>query len=117
MLGAVVRPVLGAGVPVKATLSLTFRTEKPVEASIHRLHLLLDDGVVDDSVSSGVVSLDRGGRLGPSHFDQCLTERDHFIGGDFDATKFSFRGGGHDKLDNLDDGENGSIVVREYTVF
>ena len=117
MLGAVVGPVLGARFPVKAKFAPEFTTTKPVEASVHRLHFLLDDGVVDDSGSGGVVSLDRGRRLGPSHFDQCLTDRDHFLGGDLETTKFGFSGGGHDKLDHLGDGKNRFIVVREWIVF
>ena len=48
---------------------------------------------------------------------KCLAERDRFLRGDIEATKFVFSGGGHDKLDNSSDGENGSIVAREWIVF
>ena len=96
---------------------MAFATAKPVEASVHQLHFLLDYGVVEDAVSGGGVSLDRVWRLGPSHFYQLLTERDPFICGDVQATKFGFSGGDRDKLDNLGNGENGFIVARELIVF
>lgn len=44
-------------------------------------------------------------------------ERDHFLFGDVEATKFGFSGGGHEKLDNLVDYKNGYIVAREWIIF
>ena len=72
MIGAVVGPVLGAGIPVKAKLALAFSTAKPVEESVDRLHFPLDNSVVDNAGSGGVDSLRRGWRLGPYHLDQRL---------------------------------------------
>ena len=49
--------------PSKNALTLAFESAKPVEAGLHRIRLLLEYGVFDHAIDSGVVSLDRGGRL------------------------------------------------------
>ena len=58
MFGAVVGPVFGAFIPVIAKLALRFTAAKPVKTVVHGFGLFLDDGVVDDTDRSGVVSLD-----------------------------------------------------------
>ena len=59
VLRAVITPVLGASVPVETELALSFEAVNPVEAGVHSLHIILDDGVVDHAIGSGVVSLDK----------------------------------------------------------
>ena len=65
-----------------------FTTENPVEAGVHRLHILLYNGVVEHAGGSVVVSLDGVGRLCPSHFNQGLKKRCHLLCGDEESTKF-----------------------------
>ena len=67
--GTVVGPVFGAFVPVITKLALGFTATKPVKTVVHGFGLFLDDGVVDDTDRSGVVSLNWRRRLGPAHFD------------------------------------------------
>ena len=59
VLRAVITPVLGASVPVETELALSFEVVNPVESGVNSLHIILDDGVVDHAIGSGVVSLDR----------------------------------------------------------
>ena len=61
VLGAIITPVLWSNVPVEMELTLVFTTEHPVKAGVHRLHILLYDGVVEHAGGSVVVSLDGGG--------------------------------------------------------
>ena len=56
VLDSVITPVLGSIVPVETELALALAAVKPVDACVHRLHLLLGDGVVDHFGGSGVVS-------------------------------------------------------------
>ncbi len=55
--------------------------------------------------------------LWPTHFDEGLTEGDHFLGGGVESTKFGFGGRRHDKLHYLGDQENQTIVLGEGVVF
>ena len=84
---------------------------------VHGFGLFLDDGVVDDTDHSGVVSLDWRRRLGPAHFDECLAKGYHFFGGDKEGTNFGFCSRRHDKFDDLGDGENGTIEAWKRVIF
>ena len=45
----------------------------------------------------------------PSHFVECLSEMNHFFGGDEECTEFSFRRGGKDEFQDLGDAKDGSV--------
>ncbi len=57
-----------------------------------------DNGEVGDANGSGVVHLDGRVWLRPTHFDEGLTEGDHFLGGRVVSAEFSFSGRRHDKF-------------------
>ena len=82
MLGAIIAPVLIAIFPEEKELTSAFAAANPVEAGVHRLHLLLGGGVVDHGGGSGVVSFYGAGQLWPSYFNQGFTKRDHLLCGD-----------------------------------
>ena len=109
VIGSVIIPFLGASVPVERELVLTFLAAKPVEAGIHHLHLLLEDGVVDHDGGSGVVSFYGVWRLWPSHFNKFLMKRYHFLYSDGDSTNFSIGFRIHNKIDDLCNGEDGTV--------
>ena len=109
MFGIVISLVGGPRGPVPTELALGLTTFKPVKSHVHGLDASRDNSIVDDAHGGGVIGLDRGGRLGPSHFFECLSYGDHFFGRDEQGGQFSFCCRGHDKLDDLGDGEDGPI--------
>ncbi len=54
--------------------------------------------MVGDADCSGVVCLDWSAGLWPTHFVEGLSERNHFLGGGVESSKFDFGGRGHDKF-------------------
>jgi hypothetical protein len=64
---------------------------------------LQDNGEVGDANSSRVVCLDGRAWLRPTHFDEGLSERDHFLGGGVESAEFSFGGRRHDQFHFLGD--------------
>ena len=77
---------------------------------VNGLHFFVYDGFVGNARGCGVVSLD--GRLGlrPAHLNEGLAEGDHFFGADEERSKFEFGSGRCYKLDDLCNGEDGSIL-------
>ena len=63
MFGLVVGVVRFSRMPVDAKLLLTFMVLKPMEAHVHCLSAFGLDFTIDDSISHGIVSLERGGWL------------------------------------------------------
>ncbi len=59
--------------------------------------------MVGDADCSGVVCLDWSSGLWPTHFVESLLERNHFLDGGVESSKFGFGGGGHDKFQDLGD--------------
>ncbi len=55
--------------------------------------------------------------LRPTHFDEGLTEGDHFLGCGVESAEFGFGGRRHEKLYYLGDQENQTIVLGEGVVF
>ena len=53
----------------------------------------------------------------PTHFNEGVAERDHFFGADIETSKFGFCCRGSNKLDDLGQGENGSIEGGDWDVF
>jgi hypothetical protein len=78
--GVVVCPIVAAFIPVVTKLLLGFSALEPPYAKVHGLGLLRDNGEVGDANGSGVVCLDGSAWLRPTHFDESLTEGDHFFG-------------------------------------
>ncbi len=62
-----------------------------------------NNGEVGDANGSGVVRLDGPAWLWPTHFDEGLTEGDHFLGGGVESAEFSFGGRRHDNFHYLGD--------------
>ncbi len=62
-----------------------------------------DNCEVGDANGSGVVHLGGCVWLRPTHFDEGLTEGDHFLGCGVESTKFGFGGRRHDKFHYLGD--------------
>ncbi len=65
--------------------------------------MLRDNGEVGDVNSSGFVCLEGRAWLRPTHFDQDLTEGEHFLGGGVESAEFSFGGRRHAKVHYLSD--------------
>ncbi len=103
VLGVVVCPVVTTLIPVVAELLLRLLAAEPPKAEIHGFGFLRDNGKVGDANSSGVVYLDGSAWLQPTHFNEGLSEGDHFLAGGVESTKFSFSGRRHDKFHYLGD--------------
>ena len=84
----------------------------PVEMHVHKFYASRDNVFVDNANISGVISLDGRGRLRPSHFDECLAQRNHFLICNEKRAKLIFSCQGHDKFDDCGNGENWSIKYR-----
>ncbi len=92
MFGVIVGQVVAAFLPKDLELSLGIMAFKPIKLRVKRFELACYDGVVDISSCSRVVNLDCRIGLGPTHFNQCIPEWDHFFGCDIESTKFGFGG-------------------------
>jgi hypothetical protein len=53
---------------------------------------LRDNGEVSDTNGSGVIHLDGGAWLRPTHIDEGLTEGGHFLGCGVESAEFGFDG-------------------------
>ena len=73
VLGWIVAFVAGSWGPVDTELPLGFAATHPMEAHIHCLGSLGDNGFVDDAYRRRVVSLNRCFWLRPTHFNKCLS--------------------------------------------
>ena len=91
VLGVVVSPIVLSWSPENAKLSLSLPATQPVKTQVHGLESLGNNGVVDDAIGSGVVGLDGGLALRPTHFDERLSERNHCAGTLVECAEFSFR--------------------------
>ena len=87
-LGAVVGEVEFAGGPEKSELALGFSAAEPVEFHVHGFCFARDAGFFGHADCCGVVALDGSWGMGPSHFGEGLTERDHFFGYKEETSKF-----------------------------
>ncbi len=80
VLGVVVCPIVTAIIPVVAELLLRFLAAEPPLTEVHGLGFMWDDGEIGDANGSGVICFDGCAWLWPTHFDEGLTEGDHFLG-------------------------------------
>ncbi len=115
--GVIVCPIVTAFIPVVAELLLRFLGAEPPKAEVHGLGFSWDNGEVGHANVSGVVCLDGCAWLWPTHFDEGLTEGDHFLRCGGESAKFSFGGRRHDKHHYWGDGENQTIVHGERAIF
>ena len=83
--GGVIGKVGRAWTPVVTELALGFAAAEPPKAHVHGLHFLSYDGFVGDAQGCGVVCLDGGLGLWPTHFDEGLLQGGHFFGADDEA--------------------------------
>lgn len=70
VLGEVIAKVGGAWTPVHEEMALANTILDPVEAHVHCFGFALTDSSVGDARGSRIVSLNRRGRLGMSHFGE-----------------------------------------------
>ena len=73
------------------------------------------NGVVGHSNGSGVVGLDGRFGLWPTHLNDSLANRNHFLGGN--EHEFCFSCGGHEHFYDLSNGENGAVESRVGVIF
>ena len=76
---AVVGKIVRARIPKKAEFTLSFPEAEPVVLNIHGFCLALNYGVVRYTHGSGVISLDGGFRLRPTHFDEGILKWNHIL--------------------------------------
>ena len=85
MLGTVVSQVLVAWCPVVAEVFLGVAVLYPPEAHVHGFEHLVRHGLVGNACVSGVVALNRRGRLRPAHLDESVPEGYPGLGTDEEA--------------------------------
>ena len=112
MVRYIVALVLWARHPIMPKLELHDAIAEPVESHVHGIRALGGDGVVDHAEGRGVVGLDRGGGLRVAHFGECVPGGDRRAAIYIEGADFGLRGGRHDGLDDLRDGEDAAVVRR-----
>ena len=80
--GAVVGKIVRARIPKEAELILSFAAEEPVVLHVHGFCLALNGCVVRYTHGSGVIALDGGFRLRPTHFDEGIPKWNHSLSTD-----------------------------------
>ncbi len=105
----VVAVVLFACGPVVLKLSSTFSVAEPMVFHVHCFQFL-DNVVVEEAECSGVVRLHWGWRLGMAHEFEGMAGKNGFSAVDVESPHLSLCCRGHDRLDNLCDCEDGTIV-------
>ncbi len=116
MFGVVIGPVFGSSIPVISKLVLRCTASKPPEAHIHHFGPAGDNCFVGNTDGGGVISLDRSFRLWPSHSDEGLPVGNHFSCGDKKGCKFWFSSWSHNELDDLGNGEYGTIETWKWII-
>ena len=79
---AIISNIFRARSPKEAGLTLSFAAADPVVLHVHGFGLVSNDGVVGYTHGSIVTTLDGGFRLRPTHFDECISQRNHGLGTD-----------------------------------
>ena len=97
----VISPVFGAGIPIVTKLILGFTTTEPPKPHVHHFASSRHNGIVGNSCSCRVISLDGRFGLGPAHVSKGLAMWDHFTSSDEESSKLRFSRGGHDEFDDL----------------
>ena len=100
--------------PIDLELALGTVVLEPVEAHVDGFGSVLLDGVVEDTIGSAVVGLDRGRGLFVSQFSDGDAVGDCRTGIEVACPDFSFCSGGEDILRDGGDGTEGGI--EEFTV-
>ncbi len=115
--GVVIGKIVGAFVPIEAELALGFSTSEPMDSHANNLDAACDDSVIYESDCSQIVCLDGQLGLWSTHFSKCVADGDHVACGDVQNCQLRFCRTGHDKFDDLRDGEDGSVDSRYGFVF
>ena len=79
MFGAIIPLVYVSTCPVVSKLTMGFSASEIVEAAVNCLEFSRNDIIIEHACSGGVVYLEGGFWLGPSHFLQCLSHRHHLL--------------------------------------
>jgi hypothetical protein len=88
-----------------------------MEAHPNHFNSALDYCVADEPGGGRIVSLNRRSWLFPPHFFKGIPEGYHFMGCGVQRGQFCFRRRGHDKFEDLGDGEDWSIVAWNQVIF
>lgn len=114
MFGEIIREVGASGFPADVVVFLDNAVAYPVIAHVDCAGSLAPDGVVHDTIGSGVVGGDGGGVLGVAHFGKGGSDNLAFFGVNKEGTDFSFRGGRGDVFEDAGGVEDGAVVARGF---
>ena len=95
--------------PIDLELALGDAVAEPVKAHVNGFGSILLDGVVEDTIGSAVVGLDRGRMLPESQFNESDSVGDCHTGIEVASTEFGFSGIGEDVLHDCCHGAEGCI--------
>ena len=79
---AVIRLIVRYRIPKEAESALSFAAADPVVLHVHGFCLALNGGFFRYTHDSGVIALDGGFRLRPTHFDEVIPKCNHGLGTD-----------------------------------
>ena len=101
MFGGVISFVAGPRSLVESELNLGLAALHPKLVHFHGIDIIVDDRVVGDTNSGGVVSLNRKFGWGPCHLNMSLAKWDLVLVRDEESCQFGLGDLGHDRLDDL----------------
>ena len=84
---------------------------------VHGFCLAFNYCVVRYTHGSGVIALDGGFRLRPTHFDKGIPKWNNGLGTDEQAGYFGFGGRGRNKLNDLGDSKDWAVAGGDRSVF
>jgi len=116
VLGVVIGKIISALLPVDAELALANAVTDPVETHINRFGAALLDGVIDETIGTSIVRLDRRGWLGVAHFDEGSPDLASVLAIEVKASEFSFEGRAHDILQDGADDVDGAIGFGRWSI-
>ena len=116
MLGEVVGFVETSFLPVDVELSLTDTVADPVVAHVDGFGAFLLDGVIGNAGSGGIVSGNRGWRLGVAEFFEGDSDWAGLFAVVEEGRKFSFGGARDDFADELAENVDGAVRGRGWIV-
>ena len=108
----IVSQILFSGTPVYVKLTFLYPILEPVEAQVNGFGSFLFDGVCEDSLACGIVSLEWCGRLWVSQFFQGCSEWACILGIVKGCADFGFSSGGEDIAHDSDQNVDGGIDER-----
>ena len=92
MLCAVIPPIVGTFVPIKAYLLLRCTAAEPMVPQVHEFQLVGYQGIIYHPNGCSIVCLNECGGLRPSYFNKGLVEGQDILGGDKVGVQFCLGG-------------------------